>query len=195
LSERLLPLGSPRHTVRLLGSPARPPRPLAPSRICRPLLPRPILAPRSQARLYGITAARRCPVHALVPSCGEHRGRDAKGRRRPKPLHEKPTPTPSRTPLHESRGNHPCYPTLLHARRRAESGDSTSSAHRIAPPKNHRGPQIARNHGPFHARGQIQNLIQNRWKTLRKAVEYGTSSGSKALRISDVSCFPAQTSA
>jgi hypothetical protein len=92
-----------------------------------------------------MTAPRRRPVQALVPSCGEHCGRDAKGRRRPKPLQEKPTSTPSRTPLRESRGNHPCRPTLLHACRRAEPGDPTPSARRIASPKTtaaHKQPEI-----------------------------------------------------
>ena len=129
------------------------------------------------------------------PSRGEHRGRGAKGRRRPQPLHDTPTSTPLRSPLYRLRGNHLCQslptPRLL---RRAEPGNSTGSARRGHLPSPYHGPQPARNRGPFQARRHRSSMRRKALKSTwylggrpvdfdGKKLPYTTAIGRASIRV------------
>ncbi len=166
--------------------------PSPPSDLCGaadPSLPRSIPRPRSQARLHGKFAASGGIRSTPCPSRGEHHGRGVQGRRRLKPPHDGPMPTPWRNPQHRlyvasTSVNPPLTPRLL---RRAEPGNPTQSVRRSHLPSPHHGPQLARNRGPFQARRQYGHLIaQASREELEKALQAAVEA-TDWLRVSQLS--------
>jgi len=134
-----------------LGSPTRPPD--SPG-AADPSLLRPNPRPSFSSALLRNVRPCAAPGQRLVPSCGEHRGRGWKGRRRRKSLCFLPTSTPRRTRLIADAAPLPAvesHSAFLPARRVAPFHAHRSP--RLSPGLQH-GPRTARNLGRFQARSQ-----------------------------------------